>query len=101
MNFASAPRTSDTSNFVNWQPSALINEKLRKQEKLNSNRAYRAYLQGNADSIRQFDWLVANRECSNYAVSARSDVNVSGNKIPFGKAVSDLKENYFAQLKNL
>jgi len=73
------PKMADGRNFVNYQPAAVVNETLRQKENLHSNWEYRKYLQANAEAIRQFDWVVANRQCSNYPLRTE----VPENRTPF------------------
>lgn len=73
------PRMSDGRNFVNYQPAAVVNETLRRKEHIESNWNYRKYLQANGDAIRKFDWIVANRQCSNYPLQTE----VLENRTPY------------------
>lgn len=50
---------SDGRAFSNWQPTAVLNEQIRTREKIQSNWAYRQYLQKNATSIIEFDMSTA------------------------------------------
>ncbi len=46
---------SDGRNYANWQPSAVLNDQIRKRENIKTNWDYREYLQKNANSIMDFD----------------------------------------------
>ena len=48
-------RMDDGRNYTIWDPAAVINEKIRQQENITSNREYRAYLQKNAISIMKIN----------------------------------------------
>jgi hypothetical protein len=77
---------SDGRSFSNWQPTAVLNEQIRKREKLQSNWAYRQYLQNNANSIIEFDQSTACHQTGcPYAY-------VSKTRNPFES--SDLKDSY-------
>jgi len=41
--------------YTNWQPTAVINEQLRRKENIQTNWNYRAYLQSNAMSIMEYN----------------------------------------------
>jgi hypothetical protein len=60
------PLMSDGRNFTNWQPVALVNETIRRRERLKTDMDYRAYLQKNADSIRSYNMSIAMHEVSNF-----------------------------------
>lgn len=92
------PRMSDGRNFMNYQPAAVVNETLRKKENLHSNWSYRKYLQANADAIREFDRIVANRQCSNYPLQTEVPTNrpprLFTQNDPYGMTNSDLKNDF-------
>jgi hypothetical protein len=46
---------ADGRVYANWEPTAVINEQLRKRENIQTNWEYRAYLQKNANTIREFN----------------------------------------------
>lgn len=46
---------ADGRVYSNWEPTAVINEQLRKRENLNTNSEYRAYIQQNANTIREYN----------------------------------------------
>ena len=45
----------DGRTYSNWQPTAVINENIRKRENIKTNWDYRNYLQSNANSIMSLD----------------------------------------------
>ena len=50
---------SDGRSFSNWQPTAVLNDEIRKRDNIKTNWDYRQYLQKNADSIIAFDQSTA------------------------------------------
>jgi len=48
-------RMDDGRNYTIWDPAAVINEKIRQQENIKTNREYREYLQNNALSIMKIN----------------------------------------------
>lgn len=50
---------SDGRSFSNWQPTAVLNDQIRRRENIKTNWDYRQYLQKNADSIIAFDQSTA------------------------------------------
>ena len=46
---------ADGRVYSNWEPTAVINEQLRKRENLNTNSEYRAYIQQHANTIREYN----------------------------------------------
>jgi hypothetical protein len=78
---------SDGRINANWQPTAVLNENIRKREGIKSNWDYRIYLQKNADSIIQFDQAEACKE---------TNCSYSTTKI-IPEEVSDLKEYYLSR----
>jgi hypothetical protein len=59
IHFDSPPIMADGRTYSNWQPGAVINENIRKQENIHTNRDYRHYLQANANSIMTLNKRVA------------------------------------------
>ena len=49
------PLMSDGRNYASWQPEAVINSKIQKQEGIKTNWEYRKYLQNNAQNIMKFN----------------------------------------------
>ena len=92
------PRMSDGRNFMNYQPAAVVNETLRKKENLHTNWSYRKYLQSNANAIREFDLIVATRQCSNYPLQTEVATNraphLFNSNDPYGMTTSDLKNDF-------
>ena len=51
IHFNFPPIMNDGRNFATWQPGAVINNAIRKEQNIKSNWDYRLYLTNNADSI--------------------------------------------------
>ena len=55
IHFNSPPSMADGRNYANWQPEAVVNERIREQEHIKSNWQYREYLTKNAIQIMNFN----------------------------------------------
>jgi hypothetical protein len=77
-------RMDDGRVFSNWDPTAVINDKIRVQENIRTNSEYRQYLQKNAVHIIKINQNVAYQ-------SIGTTVPYSH---PLPKSESDLKESY-------
>ena len=51
IHFDFPPIMNDGRNFATWQPGAVINKQIRKENNINTNSQYRQFLTENADSI--------------------------------------------------
>ena len=51
IHFDFPPIMSDGRNFARWQPGAVINKEIRKENNIKTNSQYRQFLTENADSI--------------------------------------------------
>ena len=56
-NFNFPPIMTDGRNYASWQPDAVINERIQKQEKIQNNWQYRQYLQHNGLQIMNYNSL--------------------------------------------
>ena len=65
IHFNYPPIMSDGRNYSQWQPTAQINNEIKKDANLNSNYDYRNYLTKNADSIIKYNQLQSCNECGN------------------------------------
>jgi hypothetical protein len=65
---------ADGRNFSSWQPDALVNNKIRKQENITSNWAYRQYLMNNATTIMKFNNLEA---CTDLGLPSHTMMNTT------------------------
>lgn len=59
IHFNFPPIMADGRNYASWQPEAVINERIQKQEGIQSNWAYRNYLQNNGIQIMKYNNLEA------------------------------------------
>ena len=55
IHFNFPPIMADGRNFASWQPDAVINERIQKQENIHSNWTYRQYLTNNALHIMKYN----------------------------------------------
>jgi hypothetical protein len=91
----------DGRNYADWQPGAMINERIRKDAGIKSNWEYRKYLTSNAESIIKHNQLSA---CSENTLQAGSGQKVSNNSPYLYKSIDDQTMNYGyenSDLKNL
>ena len=81
IHFNFPPIMADGRNYASWQPEAVINNRIQKQEGINNNWSYRQYLQNNASQIIQYNNLEA---CYDLGLPShfKSNRNPSSN-IPF------------------
>ena len=49
------PIMNDGRNYASWQPDAVINQRIQRQEGINNNWNYRQYLQKNGLKIMQYN----------------------------------------------
>jgi hypothetical protein len=99
---------NDGRNYASWQPDAVINQRIQKQEKLKSNWEYRQYLQNNGIKIMNYNNLEScydlgldphvqnGKTPSNnvpYAFKSTFDTSKPG----FGYCNSDLKNPYLSR----
>jgi hypothetical protein len=59
IHFNFPPIMADGRNYASWQPDAVINQRIQKQEGIQSNWAYRNYLQNNGIQILKYNNLEA------------------------------------------
>jgi hypothetical protein len=108
IHFNFPPIMADGRNFASWQPDAVINQRIQKQEKIRSNWEYRQYLQKNSLQIVKYNNLEAcydlgldshvqtgNTPSNNvpYAFKSAFDTSTPG----FGYCNSDLKNPYLTR----
>lgn len=55
IHFNFPPIMADGRNFSSWQPDAVVNENIQKQENIHSNWAYRQYMTNNALQIMKYN----------------------------------------------
>lgn len=102
------PIMHDGRNYADWQPGAVINERIRKEANITSNWQYRQYLCNNADTIIEFNKLSAAGDCNagntHYGSGAQPISNnspylyksVLDKTIKYGYENSDLKNLYLS-----
>jgi len=108
IHFNSPPLMNDGRNYASWQPDAVINQRIQKQEKLRSNWEYRQYLQNNGLKIMNYNNVEAcydlgldphvqtGKTPSNnvpYTFKSAFDTSTPG----FGYSNSDLKNPYLSR----
>lgn len=107
IHFDFPPIMNDGRNYASWQPGAVINNEIRKEQGIKSNWQYRKYLIENADTIIKNNQLSACDQCcacparygngqttSNTPFLYKSCVD---NSQPYGYENSDLKKEYLSK----
>jgi len=99
---------ADGRNFASWQPEAVVNERIQKQENITSSWAYRQFLTNNALQIMKYN----NQEaCTDLGLNAHIQTNATpSSNVPhmfssvmdtrspgFGYPTSDLKNPYLSR----
>lgn len=102
------PIMADGRNYASWQPEAVINQRIQKQENIQSNWQYRMFLQNNGRSIMEYNNLEACYDLGldpHYNTNATPSSNVpfkfhstfDTGKPGFGYCNSDLKNPYLTR----
>jgi hypothetical protein len=55
IHFNFPPIMTDGRNYSSWQPDAVVNERIQRQEHINNNWSYRQYLQKNGLKVMQYN----------------------------------------------
>jgi hypothetical protein len=55
IHFNYPPIMADGRNYASWQPDAVVNQRIQKQEHINNNWSYRQYLQQNGLKIMKYN----------------------------------------------
>ena len=109
IHFDFPPIMTDGRNFADWQPGAVINEKIRQDANIKSNADYRKYLTNNADNIIKYNQLQSCDQCCSCPARYGSEQSCtsknspylykscSDNSRPFGYEGSDLKNVYLSR----
>jgi hypothetical protein len=99
---------ADGRTYASWQPEAVVNDRIQKQENITSNWAYRQFLTKNALQIMKYN----NQEaCTDLGLPSHTQTNttpssnvpytfssVMDTKAPgFGYPTSDLKNPYLSR----
>lgn len=108
IHFNSPPIMSDGRNFAQWQPDAVVNNRIQQKEGINNNWSYRQYLQQNGLQIMNYNTTEACYELGldphvqtgktpsdNVPYTFRSTFDTS--KPGFGYCNSDLKNPYLSR----
>ena len=107
IHFNSPPIMNDGRNFSSWQPEAVINRRIQKQENIHSNWAYRQYMQNHGLQIMKYNTSEAcydlglnshiytgRQPSSNVPYLYKSSFDTS--KPGYGYCNSDLKNPYLS-----
>lgn len=108
IHFNSPPIMADGRNYASWQPEAVINKRIQKQEGITNNWQYRKFLQNNGLQIMNYNNLEA---CYNLGLDTHTNTgNVPSSNVPFkfqnvfdssspgfGYNNSDLKNPYLSR----
>ena len=108
IHFNFPPIMSDGRNYASWQPEAVINQRIQKQENIHSNWQYRQYLQQNGLQIMKYNSTEA---CYELGLDPHTNTNTTpSSNVPyvykssfdtskpgFGYCNSDLKNPYLSR----
>jgi hypothetical protein len=96
---------TDGRNYAKWQPGAVINQEIRKDNNIKSNWQYRQFLTNNADSVIKSNQLEACDNCC-YCPTLKVGEPVPNTPFlykscmeksqPYGYENSDLKQLYLS-----
>ena len=93
IHFNFPPIMADGRNYADWQPGAVVNERIKEQAGVTTNSQYRQYLTHNATQIMQANQAEAcNQRNMPYVFTSTLD-----NSQPFGYENSDLKNYYLSR----
>jgi hypothetical protein len=108
IHFNFPPIMADGRNFASWQPEAVVNERIQKQEHIKSSWEYRQFLTNNALQIMKYN----NQEaCADLGLPSHAQTNTTpSSNVPymfssvmdtsspgFGYPTSDLKNPYLSR----
>ena len=108
IHFNFPPIMADGRNYASWQPEAVINERIQKQENIQSNWQYRQFLQNNGLKIMKYNSTEA---CYDLGIDPHTTTNTTpSSNVPFtykssfdtatpgfGYCNSDLKNPYLTR----
>ncbi len=108
IDFNFPPIMKDGRNFATWQPDAVVNERIQKKEGIQSNWAYRQFLQKNGLQIMNYN---SEEACYTLGLDPHYDTNATpSSNVPytfkgtfdtstpgFGYCNSDLKNPYLSR----
>jgi len=108
IHFNFPPIMADGRNYASWQPEAVVNERIQKQEHIKSSWEYRQFLTNNALQIMKYN----NQEaCTDLGLNPHIQTNATpSSNVPymfssvmdtrapgFGYPTSDLKNPYLSR----
>jgi len=108
IHFNFPPIMADGRNYASWQPEAVINRRIQKQENIHSNWAYRQYLTNHGLEIMKYNTTEA---CIESGLSCHTETSKTpSSNVPFlykstfdsakpgyGYSNSDLKNPYLSR----
>jgi hypothetical protein len=108
IHFNFPPIMADGRNYASWQPEAVINQRIQKQENIKSNWEYRQYLTNNALQAMKYNTMEA---CYDLGLPCNSQTDKTpSSNVPyqfkstfdsstpgFGYENSDLKKLYLSR----
>ena len=108
IHFDFPPIMTDGRNFADWQPGAVINERIRQEANIKTNSDYRQYLMNNSDQIIKYNQIQACDQCCHCPVAYNDGVqkptvtpylykSCNDMSVPFGYESSDLKSQYLSR----
>ena len=105
IHFNYPPIMADGRNYADWQPGAVVNERIKEQAGIKSKSQYRQYLTHNATQIMQANQAEACNQCGSCVYNTSNSLNnvpyvfnsALDNSQPFGYETSDLKNYYLSR----
>ena len=108
INFNFPPIMADGRNYATWQPDAVVNERIQRQEGIQSNWKYRQYLQHNGLKIMNYNSMescydlgldphVKTDRTPSDNVPYKFNGIFDGSKPGYGYCNSDLKNPYLSR----
>lgn len=108
IHFDFPPIMADGRNYASWQPEAVINQRIQRQENINSNWKYRKYLTEHGLEIMKYNTMEACYDLGlihEYETNATPSSNVpylyrsifDSSKPGYGYCNSDLKSPYLSR----
>lgn len=108
IHFNFPPIMADGRNYSSWQPEAVINKRIQKQENIQTNWQYRQYLQNNGIQIMKYNSM---ESCYDLGLDPHTNTNKTpSSNVPllyksafdtskpgFGYSNSDLKNPYLTR----
>ena len=108
IHFNEPPIMADGRNYSSWQPEAVINRRIQKQENIHSNWSYRQYMQKNGLQIMKYN---SEEACNDLGLNPYSMSNhTPSSNVPhlykstfdtknpgYGYSNSDLKNPYISR----